>query len=161
MSFWKTIPGFPAYEVSAAGQVRRGIQYLRPRKNADGYLRVNLYQGGKASSHYVHVLVLLAFVGPRPTGAQARHRNGKADDARLSNLAWGSPTENGADKAEHGTAAGSRNPNAKLTEEAVSAIRSRYQPRSRVNGTRAIAREMGLSRETVSRIVRGQTWNAM
>jgi hypothetical protein len=39
-------------------------------------------------THYVHVLVLEAFAGPRPPGAVGRHLNGDKLDNRIKNLKW-------------------------------------------------------------------------
>ena len=50
------------------------------------------------SCHYVHRLVLEAFVGPCPEGMECRHLEGDTANNALSNLAWGTPQENAADK---------------------------------------------------------------
>lgn len=69
-----------------------------------GYEQVKLYEDGTHRFRRVHHLVLEAFVGPRPAGMETRHLNGVRADNRLENLAWGTPTENAADKIRHGTA---------------------------------------------------------
>lgn len=51
----------------------------------------------------VHILVLEAFAGPRPLGAEACHRNGNPSDNRLENLYWGSHADNMKDMTQHGT----------------------------------------------------------
>jgi hypothetical protein len=53
---------------------------------------------------------------------QCRHLDGNRSNNRLDNLAWGTPLENGADKARHGTAKGERNGRAKLTAAKVRRI---------------------------------------
>lgn len=47
---------------------------------------------------------------------------------------------------------------AKLTDEQVLAIRARFVPRSRTNGTPSIARDFNVSETTVVRIVRRIGW---
>jgi len=69
----------------------------------NGYLCFNLCKSGHRANGRIHVLVLLAFVGPRPEGQQARHLNGNATDNRRVNLAWGTPKQNTADSIRHGT----------------------------------------------------------
>ena len=39
---WKYIKGFPDYEVSTFGQIRRNNKLLTPTKRPDGYLKINL-----------------------------------------------------------------------------------------------------------------------
>ncbi|AEK09646.1 HNH endonuclease [Mycobacterium phage Mozy] len=51
----------------------------------------------------VHVLVLEAFVGPRPEGMNACHNNGIPNDNRVENLRWDTPSENNRDLIRHGT----------------------------------------------------------
>lgn len=101
------------YEVSNLGRVRslprqtsvgvRGGAVLRPIERA-GYHRVRLRAtaGGRSGLRPVHTLVLEAFVGPRPPGAHACHRNDIPHDNRLQNLRWGSPRENYQDKVLNG-----------------------------------------------------------
>ena len=109
---WKPIPGFAgAYEVSDHGNVRslRGwrdlpIPYpLTQNVNHKGYKRVVLSLDGKSKTWFVHVLVLLAFVGPKSGKLQTRHLNGNPADNRLSNLRYGTKSQNTHDQIAHGT----------------------------------------------------------
>jgi hypothetical protein len=108
---WLPVPGFPDYEVSNLGRIAstkpwRGHNGRRIRKAVPSreYLRVHLAkaEGGRAQLT-VHELVLLAFEGPRPPGRIIRHLNGVGSDNRLSNLAYGTYSENALDKRAHGT----------------------------------------------------------
>ncbi len=75
----------------------------------------------------VHRLVLEAFIGECPKGMETRHLNGNSHDNRLSNLAWGTRSQNAFDRNTHGTSGrngGERCPLSKLTEEKVLAIRA-------------------------------------
>lgn len=49
----------------------------------------------------VHLAVMAAFVGERPTGLETRHLNGIPTDNRLVNLAYGTGTENRNDAYLH------------------------------------------------------------
>jgi hypothetical protein len=57
---------------------------------------------GRGNSIPVHTLVMLAFVGPRPAGADVAHNNGDAGDNRLANLRYATRTSNNQDIFYHG-----------------------------------------------------------
>jgi hypothetical protein len=105
---WRRIPGASDYEVSDLGRVRshrrRGAPLiLKPATDTGGYRGVCISMDSGAKSRVrVHSLVLLAFVGPRPEGMLVRHLNGESSDNRLSNLAYGTPTENNLDTVRYG-----------------------------------------------------------
>jgi len=111
---WLPVPGYEgSYEVSSLGRVRsldrisasgrpcKGI-VLSQMEAHGGYRQVNLHRAGQ-TTHLVHRLVMLAFVGPAPEGMEVRHRNGDPADSTLANLAWGTHLENMRDQREHGT----------------------------------------------------------
>lgn len=58
---------------------------------------------GKKKYYYVHVLVLDAFVGPRPKGMEACHNDGDGTNNKLSNLRWDTHKANIQDSISHGT----------------------------------------------------------
>lgn len=172
---WAQIPGFPGYEVSDAGRVKslpRPVLKYNPKVNAvithqragrvmraarsRGYPRVNLCIAGKPQKVYVHRLVMLAFVGP--SVMDVRHLNGKRDDPRLCNLAYGTPSENAEDARQHGTLPiGARHGRCKLTEEKVRQIRAIPIPWK--HGTIArLAREFGVSIYAIWQIKAGIGW---
>lgn len=112
---WRPIPGYErTYEVSDLGRVRSHPRPTTPggirRTPLDsfGYPRVSMVQDGIQRSFRVHVLVMLAFVGPRPAGHEVRHINGDRRDPRLVNLAYGTHAENMRDMVTHGTSSGVR-----------------------------------------------------
>lgn len=108
---WKQIPGFPAYEASSCGNIRRrhasnfGIRVLKPMPGSRGYLKVTLYdERGRKTSVPVHRAVCLAWHGlPRPERNLACHDNGVKTDNRSENLYWGTPSDNTQDCLRHGT----------------------------------------------------------
>jgi hypothetical protein len=154
------VPGYEsAYEVSDQGRVRSlnyrrtgRVRLLSPapdgRRGGRGYLGVNL---GFVGRRYVrvHVLVLLAFVGPRPPGMEACHRNGDRTDNRLENLRWGTHAENAADTQRHGHVPhGERHCMARLSDTQVAEIRA-------AGGLqREVAERFGISRSYVSELRR-------
>lgn len=49
--------------------------------------------------------MVLAFYGPMPApNMEVRHLNGKRSENNISNLAWGSKSQNALDRNAHGTA---------------------------------------------------------
>lgn len=93
-----------AYGVSSHGRVRRvGGGVLTPWLQ-HGYCRVTLSYQGRRKSENVSRLVLSAFSGP-PTQEQpfALHGDGNRQNNGLSNLRWGSHSENMQDAIRHGT----------------------------------------------------------
>lgn len=152
---WREIPGFPGYEVSDMGRVRSwklggpgtrlasSPSEVRPQQGRHGYVRVELCHEGQRSHHFVHRIVLTAFVGPSKLSAD--HVNAVKDDNRLANLQWLTQAENVR-----------RSAGARLTRDQVSAIRSRYG-RSGLT-QRALADEYGVSRTTIGDVVNGRSW---
>jgi len=105
MEVWKLVPGYDGkYEVSNQGQIR-SYHYrpegciLRPGRVPSGHLSVQL---GRRNTQRVHKLVLLAFVGAAPDKHECLHMNGNPADNRLSNLRWGTRSENMKDAYAHG-----------------------------------------------------------
>jgi len=114
---WLPVPGYEGhYEVSDMGRVRsldrvlpmngsKGRRYkgrmLKP-SNA-GHPHVALVHPDLGIRTWtIHRLVMLAFVGPLPEGLTTRHLNDDKCDNRLSNLAYGTYSENMLDRVRNG-----------------------------------------------------------
>lgn len=127
MTEWRPVVGYESlYEVSDDGRVhsldRRvhahkvagpqwylGSRLIRgqelkvaPRPGGTGYPQVTLSKEGQQTQYSVHVLMLEAFVGPRPPGTFALHRDDSYTKNVLSNLYWGTPSENNRDCVRNG-----------------------------------------------------------
>lgn len=171
---YRNVEGFPGYRVGDDGSVwtswkRQGNgrggttkwilgtewHRLAPGIGTRGHLSVTLCPG--RHQRLVHTLVLEAFVGPRPKGMQARHfpdRN-PANNA-ATNLLWGTPKQNSADRVFHGTdIQGEKHGMAKLTEALVRDIRLRL-----ASGEMqvAIARDVGVHKSLISCVARKKIW---
>jgi hypothetical protein len=95
---WKSIEGFPSYQVSNTGRVRSCVtrtntwfgKILKTYKDKDGYLRLSLLKGTKRCPRYVHLLVAHAFVpNPDPKAlVEANHKDGNRENPAASNLEW-------------------------------------------------------------------------
>lgn len=102
----RDVPGFGGYSVSTDGlifnQSGRTLRFDKDTRPGKGHLRVDLWRDGKRCRRGVHVLVLAAFVGPRPDGLEVRHIDGNPENNRLSNLEYGTSSENSLDQVRHG-----------------------------------------------------------
>lgn len=111
---WIDIPGWEGfYKVSNLGRikslqrVRRDGQLVRERilkqqENSNGRYFVELNGDGKHRQRFVHRLVLEAFIGPCPEGMESCHWNDDPSDNRLSNLRWGTHSDNMNDRVRNG-----------------------------------------------------------
>lgn len=106
---WLPVPGYEGlYEVSDRGRVwsaprattRGGIL---KQSLSHGYLVVNLTKRGVQKVHQVHQLVATAFIGPRPEGMETRHLDGNPQNSRVTNLVYGTHSDNMRDALRHGT----------------------------------------------------------
>lgn len=112
---------------------------------------------GKLQNVEVHALVCEAFHGPCPDGMQTRHLDGDGLNNHADNLAWGTPIENEADKVRHGREPrGERNGFAKLTVDAVRAIRAVHASEGLTY--QQLGERFHIHRQTAYRVVRGLLW---
>jgi hypothetical protein len=123
MENWLPVVGFKTlYEVSDLGRVRslgrvqlignrwgqmmqrrKGPKILKATMAAHRGFVVNLYpEGGDRKTAEVSLLVLEAFVGPRPDGLHGLHRDDDKCNNRLDNLYWGTRSQNMLDAVRNG-----------------------------------------------------------
>lgn len=167
---YRQIEGFPGYRVGSDGTVwsrlrvgGRGssgvltdswrLMKLDTRKYGHQY--VTLLDCGKRSRFQVHHLVLLAFVGPRPSGTECCHGDGDASNNSVSNLRWATHKENMRDRSGHGTLSGENHGRAVITRSQVDSMRQRYANDEKIA---ALAREFGISESQGHRVAKGQQW---
>lgn len=104
---WKPVPGYEReYEVAEDGSVRS-----LPRQGTRGKLKewkrvdpsgdygqphwaVSLHKAGKRKMWYVHRLVLMAFDRMPEDGEVGCHKDENAANNHISNLHWGSQSDN-------------------------------------------------------------------
>lgn len=167
---WKPVPGYEGrYEVSNSGLVkslpnaRRSTEILlRPRKHIrSGHLQVTLTsnEGGGfiQKTHWVHRIVLLAFVGAPGPDEVCCHNDGNPENNSVSNLRWDTQLGNSADRLKHGThAKGEQNPAAKVTESQVRQIKALIESGAS-NGE--IATLFPLTQSAVKAIRNGYNWS--
>ena len=164
---WRPVPGTDgAYEVSSLGRLRSWINTRRVRQDEPKIMNPTIGKrgyrvwchrlSGKEQRLTVHRTVALAFHGdPGPGRWEVRHLDNDELNNQASNLAWGTPAENAADRVRAGTTnAGERSPFAKLTWKEVRSLRSECHAMS----VEVLAHKYGVTRESVRRVINNETW---
>ena len=172
---YRDIPDFPGYRVGDDGSVwsrlkQRNRTGWRDTSRAFGewhrlklgrrgqykYVSVSFCRDGTVAYRYVHRIVLEIFVGKCPAGMECLHGDGNNINNKLSNLRWGTSTENKADQVRHGTSLrGQAIGSAKLTEDDVREIRRFVARGERVTH---VGRLFGVTHNQVKRIVTRECW---
>jgi hypothetical protein len=111
---WLPVVGYVGvYEVSDQGRVRSvdrttsqgnrlSGRVLKQRPLPNGRPRVSLAYNGKTVDAYPYRLVLEAFVSPCPPGMEALHWDDDFNNNALTNLRWGTRTDNMRDMSRNG-----------------------------------------------------------
>lgn len=103
---WRPVVGAARYQVSSMGSVRSAnrvlVAHSRPDPPFYPMVHVRLDDGRKVTKT-VHSLVAAAFLGPRPEGLVVRHLDGDATNNSVTNLRYGTHSENLLDQVAHGT----------------------------------------------------------
>jgi hypothetical protein len=163
--------GYPGYRVGDDGSVwsrrrrvwRKGVSgssweiggewHELRRLLHNGYPTVVVYPGQTRVA--VHRLVLMAFVGPPPQGADCCHADGDPANNRLGNLRWDTRTGNMADAVLHGRVRrGSAHGMSTLDESRVRFIRANAGRMSQ----KELAKHTGTTRSNVSNVLRRKSW---
>lgn len=84
-------------------------KYLKPRKDKDGYLLVNLYKDKKQYTCKVHRLVAEAFIDNPEGKNEVNHIDCHRDNNCVSNLEWVTHRENVIWQAKNGRLFPNRN----------------------------------------------------
>ena len=155
------------YEVSNLGRIRNNQTgtILRLFENRKGYLQVHLSNGrNKNRVVRVHKAVAETFLPEKREKDIVNHIDGNKQNNCVENLEWCSLSENTLHAMRLGLIdpeknCGERNGNKKLTKEQVEEIKRLYKPYDRKFGTRGLSKMYGVDHMTISRIVRGKTWN--
>jgi len=76
---------------------------VKKNNHINGYEQVTISIGkGEQKTKKVHLLVLEAFVGPKPEGLMCCHNDGNKKNSRLDNLRWDTASSNARDIIKHG-----------------------------------------------------------
>lgn len=145
---WKPIPGYEGlYEVSNRGRIK-SIAGFKRYAGKQRRIKIRIVRGcrsvclvdknGRKKEVLIHLLVLLAFVGPKPKDKQeCRHFPDKNPSHNcVENLQWGTYQEQWEDKVVHGTdntghRYGEDHPSSTMTEAIVRKARELWVPAKR------------------------------
>lgn len=158
MENWKPVCGFEErYEVSDQGNVRRksGGRGAIAGKVLSPYWTGKHWCIGMGTSredvrnYKIHLLVLEAFVGPRPEGMQGLHNDGDPNHNDAANLRWDTAAENMYDLIRI-----DRRPRTKLNPTIIRIIRHLFGRLS----YREIADLWGVTENYIGQIKCGRHW---
>lgn len=182
---WRPVVGYEGwFEVSNLGRVKRAApgrgtwvgRILKCQRHHTGYIHVVLSRNSRERSHFVHVLVLEAFVCPRPRSQETNHKDGDKQNNRIGNLEWVTTSQNARHKVhtlrdgwitknrrprakprkrQGKYVRGSASPRAKLLESDIPRIRKRLK---RGHLLREVAKDFGVSPEMIWRIKVSLAW---
>ena len=113
---WKDIPGYEGcYQASNLGRIKsleRKIEYnnqedrilkekiMKLNPTSRGYIRISLCKKGRSRSHFVHRLIVSAFIGE--SNLQVNHIDGVKTNNNIDNLEYVTPQENVSHAVETG-----------------------------------------------------------
>lgn len=155
---WKPVPGYEGlYSASDLGRLIHHASYGNrfigvQTKKVNRYVIVQLLKDGVRKSVTLHSLILMAHVGPRPTGAHANHKNGTKNDNRLENLEWVTRAENFAHAKANGHTFDRTN------EPVLRPVLDRFTPaqiseiKTTVGQTQRLALKYGCSEHMIRRV---------
>lgn len=149
----------PGYEVSDLGRVRavrERVTRILTQRIERNYPVVSLRVNKKSKDFRVHQLVLYNFVPPPEGEYFVCHYDDDKQNNNLSNLYWGTRSENARDAIRNGKAKiGEERTQAVLTEDQVREIHARRKSGEKL---RDIAESYGVDRSLVGKILKGVKW---
>ena len=157
------IPNFDGYYITDDGKIWSELSHRwKKQRLHQGYVQVTLCKEGKLYPVKTCILVLEAFIGPRPKDMECCHNNGNSQDNRLENLRWDTHSSNCRDSIIHKTSRlckqfGEDNTNCNLTTHTVQRIRT-VANLGLCNNQRKLAKMFNTTRANIGRILRRETW---
>ena len=99
---WKEIKGFEGlYWIGNFGTIKGIKGYLKPQKDKNGYLYVDLYKDTKRKRYMVHRLVAIHFIPNPDNKPEVNHKDGNKSNCADWNLEWVTKSENALHSWQH------------------------------------------------------------
>ena len=158
---WRDVEGYEGiYQISNYGRVKsfqkNQVKILKPYLHTGGYLGIGL---GRQKKFKIHRLVAATFLDNPLNLTEVDHIHGNKMDNYFKNLEWVTLKENKRRAFKNRLyPLGEKKYRAKLTNKQVRWIRQNYIPRDSEYGASALARKIGVFRETVRDVVTGKTY---
>jgi hypothetical protein len=170
---WRPVVGYEGiYEVSSAGRIKTLPRTVTRRNGTTvpvkerikkpyiclkgGYPTIWLQRNGNRVNRYIHALVAEAFIGPRPDRHDVCHADGNPTNNTVSNLRYGTRTENAADAIAHDRLyRGEAHHYSRLTKDEVLAMRQMHADGC---SETEIANRFGVSASNAHHVVTRKTW---
>ena len=158
---WRDVEGYEGiYQISNYGRVKsfqkNQVKILKPYLHTGGYLGIGL---GRQKKFKIHRLVAATFLDNPFNLTEVDHIHGNKMDNYFKNLEWVTLKENKRRAFKNRLyPLGEKKYRAKLTNKQVRWIRQNYIPRDSEYGASALARKIGVFRETVRDVVTGKTY---
>ena len=163
----RPVPGASRYWITNHGRVFStvaGLRQMKPSPDRKGYRQIDLYRDNSRARTrptrwrpYVHELVALAFIGPRPTAPgiayEIDHVDSDKTNNRLDNLQYVPRSLN----LQRAIAAG-RNPTTRLSAPAVWTLRCQALIDGDTVVVRQAVEQYGATTQTVRNALAGRTW---
>lgn len=160
----KDIKGFEGrYTISNLGIVRSKLTgiIMKPNITKFGYARINLRKAKSREykSYFIHRLVATHFLANPKQLPEVNHVDCNRTNNVVTNLEWVTKEENIKHSFICGSATnkGSKNPNSKLKEDDIKAIKQLHKTGRFYNTT--IAKLFKISSSTVDNIINNITWS--
>lgn len=169
---WHDIPGYEGiYQITMSGDIRsldRVIlckngrfkpikgRVIPPKRKANGYLFIQLYNEGASKNFYIHRLVATTFITNPSKMSDVNHKDGNKENNKVENLEWVSHSYNLKHAYDTGLKArGEDHVQAKLSNADVQFIRENYKPFDPIFGAKPLAVRFNVGKPTISTIARG------
>lgn len=164
---WREVVGYEGwYSVSEHGRVRRDKagqgcikgRIIKPCNDSSGHLILNLYKNGMHRSYNVHNIVSSAFIGKKPKGFTANHKDGNKVNNHFSNLEYITKGDNTKHAWRIGlieSLKGEDHPKAILTNNKVLEIREKHILGEKIKN---LVKKYGVSRGAINCIIFNRSW---
>lgn len=146
------------YSITIDGEVYswKNKLYLKPQKQRNGYLTINLYKDKNFKTKTIHRLVAETFLENKFNKPFVNHKDLDKTNNKASNLEWVTAKENLQHACDNGIRIGEKNGNSKLNANQIKEIREKYKFRKYTY--KDLSKEYGIGKNYIGRIINKIVW---